>query len=92
MEGFAPQKGTGCPKCRGSGYFGQTAVFELMMVTDELRTLIRENTDAYRIRNLAITKGMHPLRQQVIAKIREGVTTCDEMLRVTGSYQVASNT
>jgi general secretion pathway protein E len=65
-------------------------VFELMTITDELRSLIRENADAFRIRNLAISKGMRPLRQQVVAKIREGITTCDEMLRVTGSYSIES--
>lgn len=88
LSQFAAQKGTGCPKCRGSGYYGRTAVFELMTITDELRSLIRENADAFRIRNLAISKGMRPLRQQMAAKIREGVTTCDEMRRVTGSYSM----
>lgn len=85
---LAAQKGTGCPKCRRSGYSGRTAVFELMLISDELRGLIRENADAFRIRNLAISRGMRPLRQQVAVKVREGITTCDEMLRVTGRYSM----
>jgi general secretion pathway protein E len=81
------QKGTGCEKCRGTGYFGQTAIFELMEITDEIRALIHNNAGAYAIRNAAIKQGMRSLKTQAITKMKAGITTCDEVLRVSGGLK-----
>jgi type II secretory ATPase GspE/PulE/Tfp pilus assembly ATPase PilB-like protein len=83
------QKGVGCTKCRGTGYFGQTAIFEIMTITDEMRPLIKNNAGTYAIREAAIKSGMQTLRHQAIEKMREGVTTCEEVLRVTGGLRTA---
>ena len=81
------QKGVGCLKCRGTGYFGQTAVFEIMEITDEMRPLIHNNSGTHVIREAAIKAGMQTLRQQALEKMRAGVTTCEEVLRVTGGLR-----
>jgi general secretion pathway protein E len=86
-EKLALRKGTGCMTCRGTGYFGQTAIFEIMEVTDELRTLIHNDAGAYAIRNAALKQGMHSLRARAIEKMKAGITTCEEVFRVTGGLK-----
>jgi len=86
-EKFLLQKGAGCEKCRGTGYFGQTAIFEVMEITDEIRDLIHSNAGAHAIKNAAIKHGMRPLKTGVIEKMKAGITTCEEMLRVTGGLR-----
>jgi general secretion pathway protein E len=81
------QKGVGCLKCRGTGYFGQTAVFEIMEITDEMRPLIHNNSGTHIIRETAVKAGMQTLRQQALEKMRAGITTCEEVLRVTGGLR-----
>jgi type II secretory ATPase GspE/PulE/Tfp pilus assembly ATPase PilB-like protein len=83
------QKGVGCTKCRGTGYQGQTAIFEIMTITDEMRPLIKNNAGTHAIRQAAMKAGMQTLRQQAIEKMREGVTTSEEVLRVTGGLRTA---
>lgn len=80
-------KGTGCIKCRGTGYLGQTAIFELMEVTDALRVFIHDNAGAHILKHTAVHEGMRTLRDQAVAKMSAGVTTCEEVLRVTGGLQ-----
>jgi type II secretory ATPase GspE/PulE/Tfp pilus assembly ATPase PilB-like protein len=84
---FPLRKGAGCEKCRGTGYLGQTALFELMELTDEIRDLIHNNAGAYAIRQAAIQHGMRPLKAQAITKMKAGLTTCEEILRVTGELK-----
>jgi type II secretory ATPase GspE/PulE/Tfp pilus assembly ATPase PilB-like protein len=86
-EAFSLQKGIGCEKCRGTGYFGQTAVFEVMEMTDEIRTLIHDNAGTHAIKNAAIKQGMRPLRAVAIEKMKAGMTTCEEVLRITGGLR-----
>ncbi len=86
-EKLSLRKGTGCITCRGTGYFGQTAVFEIMEVTDKLRVLIHNNTGAYALKNAAIEQGMRPLRTRAIEKMKAGITTSEEVLRVTGGLK-----
>ena len=84
IAGFPIRKGFGCPKCRETGYFGQTAVFEIMPITDEIRTLIHKNAAAHIIRNAAIEGGMKTLKDSAMAKFKAGVITAEEVLRVMG--------
>ncbi len=88
-ETLHSQKGAGCIKCRGTGYLGQTAIFEIMEITDTLRPLILKNAGTYAIRQAANEEGMHILRARAIERMRAGITTCEEVLRVTGGLKSA---
>lgn len=76
-------RGRGCERCAGTGYLGRTGIFELLTVDDELRHMITEKADSTSIKAFAITKGMKPLRADGLEKVKEGITTIEEVLRVT---------
>ncbi len=86
-EKLSLRKGTGCITCRGTGYFGQMAIFEIMEMTDELKTLIHNNAGGHIIRDAAIKQGMRILRVQAAERMKAGITTCEEVLRVTGGLK-----
>jgi general secretion pathway protein E len=73
----------GCEACSGTGYRGRVGIFELLPVTSEICKIIVQRADAGSIRNLAIQQGMRPLREDGWDKVRTGVTTLAEVLRVT---------
>ncbi len=75
--------GPGCPECKGTGYRGRTAIHEILNVDDEVRTLVMQRADAAALRRLATGRGMPTLRDDGASKVREGVTTVEEILRVT---------
>jgi type II secretion system protein E len=80
----------GCKLCQGSGFKGRTAIYELLMITDEVRTMILENKSSTAIRDLAIAQGMRLLRLDGFDKVKKGVTSVTEVLRVAGhSYTEA---
>ncbi len=77
-------KAVGCDECRGNGYKGRTGIFELLPVTDEIRPLIIAHASASEIKQrAAAAHGMKNLREDGWDKVLEGVTTIDEILRVT---------
>jgi len=76
-------KGTGCEKCAFTGFYGRTGIYELLIVTDEMRKLVLKGADANQLREAAIRIGMKTLLQSGTEKIRAGVTTLSEVLRVT---------
>jgi type IV pilus assembly protein PilB len=76
-------KGAGCPTCNLTGMKGRVAIYEVMPVTQELRDLILRNAPGAEIREVALSQGMRTLRQSGLLKVTEGVTTVDEVLRVT---------
>ena len=76
-------RGTGCDKCRGTGYRGRFGVFELLTITDQIQKLITQRATAAEIRIAAIQQGMRPMRLDGIAKAIAGHTTLDEVARVT---------
>jgi general secretion pathway protein E len=76
-------RGTGCETCHGSGYLSRVGVFELMQLNDEIRRLIMENANASRLTEAARRSGMRNLREDGWQKVRNGVTTVDEVMRVT---------
>jgi type IV pilus assembly protein PilB len=78
--GISFYKGKGCDYCRHTGYKGRCGIFELMMVTDEIRDLILRERPAHEIEELAIGQGMVSLRQDAIQKVTQGVTTIEEAL------------
>ena len=75
--------GTGCEKCAFTGFYGRTGIYELLIVNDEMRKLVLKGADANQLREAAIRLGMKTLLQSGTEKIRDGVTTLSEVLRVT---------
>ncbi|MCX6963837.1 MAG: type II/IV secretion system protein [Verrucomicrobia bacterium] len=75
----------GCDKCRNSGYSGRTALFEICMMSTRLQELIQRRAPASELRDLAIREGMVPLRKDGWNRIAQGVTSIEEVLRVTAS-------
>jgi len=76
-------KGAGCRSCRQSGYRGRLGLFELMVASDPLRELIVARENAMKIRHQALKEGMITLRQDGWRKVLAGMTTLDEVCRVT---------
>ncbi|MDP7005615.1 MAG: GspE/PulE family protein [Phycisphaerales bacterium] len=73
----------GCSVCRGSGYNGRIGIYELLVMDDELRDAIASNPTITSFRNLAIERGMQILRHDGFAKVAAGLTTIEEILRLT---------
>ncbi len=76
-------RGTGCAECDGRGYITRVGIFEMMDVNEEIRRLIMNNSDASVLTQAARRNGMRNLREDGWWKIREGVTTVEEVMRVT---------
>jgi type IV pilus assembly protein PilB len=76
-------KAQGCDACRGTGYSGRTAIFEVMLVNDPIRKLIVDNASAPEIYKQARIEGMRTLREQGLRKVYEGESTLEEVLHVT---------
>ncbi|HEX2084903.1 MAG TPA: ATPase, T2SS/T4P/T4SS family [Solirubrobacteraceae bacterium] len=78
-------EGAGCNRCGGSGYKGRIGLYEVMTVTDEIRTLAVERASADKIAAVAVEQGMIRLREDGLAKVAEGRTSIAEVARVTGT-------
>jgi type IV pilus assembly protein PilB len=78
-----PNKGKGCEKCNNTGYKGRVGLYEVMEVTEELRELILVGASALELRRKAVDEGMITLRGSGLRKVKEGVTTIDEVVRET---------
>jgi type IV pilus assembly protein PilB len=76
-------KGRGCDRCSGTGYKGRVGLFEIMEVSETVRDLILTNPPVTELRDLAVKEGMSTLRQSGLAKVRDGVTTLEEVVRET---------
>jgi type IV pilus assembly protein PilB len=76
-------KGSGCTKCNNTGYKGRVGLYEVMEVTEEIRELILIGASALELRKRAIEDGMITLRESGLHKIRNGITTLEEVVRET---------
>ena len=76
-------KGKGCPACQQTGFKGRIGIYELMVMNNELKTLTNDRTSQEIIREAALKNGMKSLRHDGTLKVEAGVTTQDEILRVT---------
>jgi general secretion pathway protein E len=85
-ESIQTYKGAGCESCHGFGYKGRLGIFELMELNEELRKKIMANEDASEITKVARKNGMRNLREDGWLKVREGITTADEVMRVTQEF------
>jgi type IV pilus assembly protein PilB len=89
--GFSPEeaktvktyKGRGCPTCNDTGYKGRIGLYEVMEITDEIRELILIGASALELRKKSIEDGMITLRESGLHKIKNGVTTVEEVVRET---------
>jgi type II secretory ATPase GspE/PulE/Tfp pilus assembly ATPase PilB-like protein len=75
--------GSGCEMCKQSGYRGRTGIYELLLMDNTIRPLVMEHAPASDIRTQASLKGMHSLREDGWEKVAQGITTVEEVLRVT---------
>jgi type II secretory ATPase GspE/PulE/Tfp pilus assembly ATPase PilB-like protein len=79
-------KGAGCDACFGTGYTGRVGIFELMELNDEIRRKIVANADAVELTQAARRNGMRNLREDGWLKVHQGVTTVEEVMRVTQEF------
>ena len=79
----------GCARCKYSGYKGRVGLYEAMSMTDELRELAIKRASADQIRRLAVQAGMQLLQLDGFDKVRAGVTSIEEVARVTGQLPPA---
>jgi len=84
-KGVQPVKGRGCGKCSDTGYKGRLAVYEIMVLGEELKEFVLNGASAAEIKREAIRLGMCTLRRSVLNKVREGTTTLKEVFRVSAA-------
>ncbi|HEV8148250.1 MAG TPA: type II secretion system ATPase GspE [Bryobacteraceae bacterium] len=85
-ESIPVWRGKGCENCFGTGFRGRVGIFEMMELNEELRACIMRNEDASKITSAARRAGMRNLREDGWLKVRTGVTTSDEVIRVTQEF------
>jgi type IV pilus assembly protein PilB len=78
-----PKKGRGCEKCNNTGYKGRVGLYEVMEITDELRELILVGASSLELRRKAVEEGMITLRGSGLLKVKQGMTTLEEVVRET---------
>ncbi len=77
-------EGSGCVHCRGTGYYGRVGIFEMLSATKDLTSALQAGAPEEQLRDKAVAGGMRPLRDSALERLRTGVTTFDELVRVTG--------
>jgi general secretion pathway protein E len=77
------KRGEGCAECRGTGYFGRTGIYEVLEIDEVVKQLVLEGADAPLIKREAVRRGMKTLRQGALQKLARGVTSFEEVIRVT---------
>jgi len=86
LQGFKAEKtfkGKGCDRCRKTGYAGRLGIYELLVMDDSLRDMVTRSPDVNLLRKLCRERGLVTLREDGFAKVMQGLTTVDEILRVT---------
>ena len=83
LEGREIFRRRGCPDCLNTGYRGRNAIFEMMVLDDSLKRLVSGTSDANVIREAAVRGGMRSLKEDGVRKILEGLTTVEEVMRMT---------
>jgi general secretion pathway protein E len=83
LDGGKVYRGKGCPACSGTGYRGRTGIYEILFVSEAIRQMIMKKADSASIARKAVEEGMKTLRDDGARKIIRGVTTVEEVVRVT---------
>jgi len=86
MPGNKVFRGVGCAKCRKTGYSGRVGIYELLVVDDAMKDIIARNPNVSEFRRLCVERGMTTLRQDGLQKAAAGLSTIEEVLRVTESH------
>ena len=84
-------EGQGCDRCSGTGYYGRTAIYEILVMNDPIRKAIFERSQAETIKKIALAHGMRTLRQDGWRRVLQGITTPSEVVNVTTREQAAPN-
>ncbi|HEX2311681.1 MAG TPA: type IV-A pilus assembly ATPase PilB, partial [Vicinamibacterales bacterium] len=80
-----PMRAVGCADCGGTGYKGRTGLYEVMEVTESIRDLVLAAAPVVELRRVAVANGMVTLRRSGLRKVRDGVTSLEEVARETGT-------
>jgi type IV pilus assembly protein PilB len=80
-----PARGKGCEECSGTGFRGRVALYEVMPIKEEIKDLVLRGGSALDLQREAVRLGMKTLRQSGLTKLEEGVTTLEEVQRVTAA-------
>jgi len=83
VDGVEPMKGAGCDRCNQTGYKGRVGLYEVMEIGEELRELILVGASGLELRRKAVDEGMITLRQSGLRKVRDGLTSIEEVVRET---------
>jgi len=78
-------RGQGCRNCRKTGYLGRCGIFEIFPMSDQLQSIVNDRKSEAELRKIAIAQGMTTLRQDAWEKVKNGITTYEEAIRVTGT-------
>jgi general secretion pathway protein E len=85
-------RGVGCDQCRQTGYKGRMAIYEICVITEPLRKMIMQKRDGGELKQCAVAEGMETLRQDGWRRVGQGVTTIEEVVRVTQTDEVMAET
>jgi type IV pilus assembly protein PilB len=83
LQGATFMKGRGCSHCQKSGYKGRLGIFELMVMTNKIREMAFQGAATQEIRRAAVSQGMRIMFDDGVAKSLRGITTLDEVFRVS---------
>ncbi len=83
VKHFHPRQGKGCPACNGTGYKGRIGIYQVMPVFPEIRDAVYAGANTDRINEIAVGKGVNTLRTAALSKVKGGVVSFEECLRVT---------
>jgi type IV pilus assembly protein PilB len=86
FQGVPLYRGRGCERCKNTGYAGRAAIIEIMTMTDEIRKLVIKRASAMEIGKVAMEQSMKPLRTVALQKVRDGVSTLEQVLLLTSAH------
>ena len=83
-------KGRGCEKCNSTGFYGRTAIYEILLVDEAIKNLILKKATSEQIKKTAVSRGMYSLRKNGWKKVLAGITTPDEVMKITQAERYES--
>src|SRR5947209_18845513 len=86
FDGVTLYRGRGCERCKNSGYSGRLAIIEAMTITDDVRKLIIARANSRELGKVAIGQGMRTLRMVALDRVRDGVSTLEQVLVLTAAH------
>jgi type IV pilus assembly protein PilB len=86
MDGVTLYRGRGCERCKNTGYAGRMAIIEAMTITDEIRKLVIGRANTRELSKVAIGQGMRTLRMVALDRVRDGISTLEQVLLVTAAH------